>query len=518
MKEELAGQFARLAKLPDGVKPYPHQIKTYQHISEGKSVLLVAPTGSGKSEAVFVPFLSMRGNAIPSRLIYCLPMRTLVNSLTERFKKLTEGNSNLRICAQHGQKPESVLFYADAVVATLDQVISSFACAPLTLGARHGNVPAGAIITSFTVFDEVHTFDPERGFQSSLILADRLQKMKVPFVFMTATLPEPVRKKLKERFCDIQEIIADENDIPVRKNRQVHFEVLSESLSSELVVRYHNKNRGRTLVVCNTVNKAQKLYHELKLLYKDVKIEIIHSRFLSEDRNRKEAVITGDFGKQNPIKEAIIVATQVIEVGLDLSADLLITELAPIDALVQRAGRCARWGGFGMVVICKELDSSAPYDSELIVATQKEIPESGMLTWALEMSLVDRILGNHYLKYFDLDLAGWAMNALSKAVYCGSAKDAANAVRQNDSVDISIHNNPESLGLDVKNLPSVSIPVNILRNFLKKQNILIKAVDAGYTDDGRALPRIKNVNHPGEIIPGTFYVIPSDFARYSSEF
>ena len=513
----LTSQFSKLAKLANGVNPYPHQIKTFEYLSRGKPVLLVAPTGSGKSEAVFVPFLAMRGAVIPPRMIYCLPMRTLVNSLAERFKKIAEDYSDLRICAQHGQKPESVLFYADVVVATLDQVISSFVCAPLTLGSRHGNVPAGAIMTSFTVFDEVHTFDPERGFQSSLILADRLYRMNIPFVFMTATLPETARKKLRERFCDIQEIIADENDIPVRKKRKVYFEVVSGTLSPELVIKYHYENRGRTLVVCNTVNKAQKLYSELCLLCKDVKTEIIHSRYLSEDRDHKETIITGDFGKQNPIKEAIVVTTQVIEVGLDLSADILITELAPVDALIQRAGRCARWGGFGKIVVCNELETYAPYNSELVVSTQQEIPRNGMLTWDLEMSLVDRVLGKYYLKYFDLQLAGRIMNSLSKAVYYGSTKDAANAVRQSDSIDVSVHNNPECLGLEVGKLPSISIPADILRNFLKRKNILIKAVDTGYTDDSKASPKIKNVSKADDIVPGIFYIIPPEFARYSSE-
>lgn len=125
-------------------------------------MLLRAPTGSGKSEAVFVPFVELKGKDPPNKMIYSLPMRALVNSLHERFKKYLP---SLDIRAQHGEKPESVLFDANCIIATLDQVITSYACAPSSLGIRYGNIPAGAVASSFHVFDEVHTFEPLLGLQ-----------------------------------------------------------------------------------------------------------------------------------------------------------------------------------------------------------------------------------------------------------------------------------------------------------------------------------------------------------------
>jgi CRISPR-associated endonuclease/helicase Cas3 len=121
-------------------EPYPHQVEAYKALEAGQSVILRAPTGSGKSEAAFVPFLNLKGKSLPNRMIYTLPMRALVNSLHERFTRYAP---HLDIKAQHGERPENVLFDADCIVAMLDQVITSYACAPLSLGIKHENIPAG---------------------------------------------------------------------------------------------------------------------------------------------------------------------------------------------------------------------------------------------------------------------------------------------------------------------------------------------------------------------------------------
>src|SRR4029079_17005392 len=73
-------------------------------------------------------------------------------------------------------------------------------------------------------------------------------------------------------------------------------------------------------------------------------VRVLHARFLPKDRARLEAELTPMFGPGATQTNVILVATQVVEAGLDLSADRLLTELAPANALVQRAGRCARYG------------------------------------------------------------------------------------------------------------------------------------------------------------------------------
>ncbi len=108
---------------------------------------------------------------------------------------------------------------------------------------------------------------------------------------------------------------------------------------------------GITLAVTNTVKSAVMLYAELKRLKPNVKdLRLLHSRFRGAERRRW----TEEFlGREHckPGQNRIIVATQVIEAGVDISADVLVTELAPWASLVQRFGRCARYGGEGQIVI-----------------------------------------------------------------------------------------------------------------------------------------------------------------------
>jgi CRISPR/Cas system-associated endonuclease/helicase Cas3 len=80
------------------------------------------------------------------------------------------------------------------------------------------------------------------------------------------------------------------------------------------------------------------------------------------DRDRITASVLDAFGRDG--RPAVLVATQVVEVGLDISADALLTELAPANALVQRFGRCARWGGQGSVIVAPTEGPGYPYSGE----------------------------------------------------------------------------------------------------------------------------------------------------------
>ncbi|MEM2145000.1 MAG: DEAD/DEAH box helicase [Candidatus Jordarchaeaceae archaeon] len=100
-----------------------------------------APTGSGKSEAVFIPFLLHR-DRLPFHLVYSLPMRTLVEDIAERFNKEVFRNfcSGLRVAGHHGKRLEAPLFYADVIVTTIDQAVGAYACTPVRLSVRYGNI------------------------------------------------------------------------------------------------------------------------------------------------------------------------------------------------------------------------------------------------------------------------------------------------------------------------------------------------------------------------------------------
>jgi len=124
-------------------------------------------------------------------MIYSLPMRTLVDDISSRFEKYIVSNKlDKRVAGHHGKRMETPLFYSDIIVTTIDQTVGAYACTPLNLPIRHGNIPAGAVSSAFLVFDEVHTFHPLLGLQAAMILAEHSHKLELPFVFMSATMPD----------------------------------------------------------------------------------------------------------------------------------------------------------------------------------------------------------------------------------------------------------------------------------------------------------------------------------------
>jgi CRISPR-associated endonuclease/helicase Cas3 len=98
-------------------------------------------------------------------------------------------------------------------------------------------------------------------------------------------------------------------------------------------VREQHAEGSLTLVIANTVPRAREIWSELQ----DLKPILLHSRFRAADRNRQIERLRG-------IRSGIIVSTQVIEAGIDIDADLMITDLAPWSSLVQRFGRVNRYG------------------------------------------------------------------------------------------------------------------------------------------------------------------------------
>jgi CRISPR-associated helicase Cas3 len=119
----------------------------------------------------------------------------------------------------------------------------------------------------------------------------------------------------------------------------------TSALSADAVLRCHE---GRSIVLLNTVGRAQAMYTELRQAIEakglDIPTILLHSRFFKEDRRAKEERLRSLFGRGTK-GPAILVATQVIEAGLDLSCEHLHTELCPMNSLIQRGGRCARFAG-----------------------------------------------------------------------------------------------------------------------------------------------------------------------------
>ena len=341
-----------MAEATQEFTPYPFQQRVSELVLGGKNVILQAPTGSGKTAAALHPFLEAwrkpDEGTLPKKCIYAVPMRVLANQFLDEYAKAPtwyDADRYPRAAIQTGERPEDDTLKSDLIFATIDQVLSSFLLTPYSLPKRLSNLNAGAIIASYLVFDEFHLFDPLSTLPTTLEML-RMLRGVTPFILMTATFSRDMLQGLG-RMLDAVVVPEDEaarraiETLPSeQKTRRYH--VAEEPLSAEAVL---SKHQSRTLAICNVVDRARTLYEALRD-HPDrggAQIRLLHSRFLAEDRQRIEAEIREHFGKgKGKTGSWIVVATQVVEVGLDITCQTLHTELAPANSILQRAGRCAR--------------------------------------------------------------------------------------------------------------------------------------------------------------------------------
>jgi CRISPR-associated endonuclease/helicase Cas3 len=340
---------------------------TLNILGSGQSVLVIAPTGLGKTRAALQPFVQSQGknDLLGTRLIYTLPLRALARGVEDECSSL-----GLYPVIHHGDEPESEFFSERLVVTTIDQYLTAFAGAPLSWASHLSHAAAGAVLTSYSVFDEVHLLSPQKGLQLLFALLYLRKRWGLLSCVMTATLPLSVMEFFL-KFCGLVKIEASEEDIEQRDSwRKVYLQlngvrdddrfVWNEKDEKSLVEfvkeqwdAWGNLNvhgPQKVIIFLNTVERAIRVYDELKGLFEDQdrpEVILAHSRFTKDDRRNVEDKLSQFFGKNANTHPAILVTTQVAEAGLNISAPLVITELCPMDSLIQRAGRCQRFNPEG---------------------------------------------------------------------------------------------------------------------------------------------------------------------------
>lgn len=363
--------------------PYPFQRRVAQLLLSGHNVILQAPTGAGKTMAAMLPFLEAieHGRDFPHKCLYAVPMRVLANQFVDEYAgrvRQAGRDDRILVAIQTGEHPDDRELAATLTFATIDQVLSSFLLSPYSLPRRLSNLNAGAVAASYLVFDEFHLFDPVSTLPTTLEMLRMLNDV-TPFLLMTATFSSDMLDGLADA---LNAALVPENEgaceamqsLPSQQKTR-HYHVAERPLCAEAVLERH---QHRTLVVCNVVDRARSLFERLRdhPNLRDAQVLLLHSRFLQEDRQRIEGEIRRLFGKDsNQGGSWIVVATQVVEVGLDITCQTLHTELAPANAILQRAGRCARYPGEeGNVFIYAEtLDA----EGEVIDLTENVMPYKG---------------------------------------------------------------------------------------------------------------------------------------------
>ncbi len=374
-----------------GFPPYPYQAWLAE--SHGQFSLLRVPTGAGKTEAAVLGWLYLRCErgdaAVPRRLVYCLPMRTLVEQTVDRVNGWLESldmTDDVGLVKLMGGEPRTQWYLEPEkpfiVVGTQDMLLSRALNRGYGMGYNMWPVEYGLLNNDcLWVMDEVQLM--ANGLPTSTQLAGLRGKLETfgpaQSVWMSATArrewlytidhPEPPAAKVVELGHDD---LADPRLSKRHYARKVVTKVHVESGNryarnmAALIAEKHEPGT-LTLAIVNTVERAQKVYRELnnaKRTSLDAEKVLVHSRFRASDREKKQSAITSDVDESG--SGIVVVATQAVEAGVDISARTLITELAPWASMVQRFGRCNREGKYdqGDVLWVDVDEDAAPYKSE----------------------------------------------------------------------------------------------------------------------------------------------------------
>ena len=229
-------------------------------------------------------------------------------------------------------------FMAPVMVATVDQLLTAnfnmgdwFFKELATLGAS-------------VIFDEIHAYAP---FTLALITESiqRIRTMGGRVMVMSATMPRKLREHFQALLGVEMPVVAEEL-MEKRKCSWEYRDAPLESFDEEILKAL--KQGCKVAVVVNTVDVAQKTFLRWKAILEekqpDKKILCYHSRFIMRDRDEKEKLLLEKDKEGRPSFVDLVIATQAIEVSLDISFDLMLSECAPLDSLIQRAGRCNRFG------------------------------------------------------------------------------------------------------------------------------------------------------------------------------
>ncbi|MFQ5978587.1 MAG: CRISPR-associated helicase Cas3' [Candidatus Heimdallarchaeota archaeon] len=344
----MASPFQKLFK-----KSHDHQTDMLTPMRERTNVFLKAPCGSGKTEAVVVPWLAFRPT---SRLIYALPTGALLEATHRRITAIAEKMDiqvvrpeervfgekraeKISVVRDYHVARETTLLMHDVIITTLDSLIARLYRTRLTR-KRYRDLTTGRILNSTVVLDEAHMYDNYTQTLSKYTL-HLLRETSTHHVVMTATMNDGLQKYLAINGANYQ-IVQTAPQVWDSFTGSRTLTALHDCAVAEIpqIIKQIVENTGvvRALIVMNTVARAQEV---AKILPKD-QVLLVHSRYKPQDRKNKNHRVIEEF---QTASDGFLVATQVVEAGMDISVPLLVTEIAHGDSLVQRLGRCARRPG-----------------------------------------------------------------------------------------------------------------------------------------------------------------------------
>lgn len=359
--------------------------------------ILEAPMGIGKTEAALVGVEQLAKKTGRSGLFFGLPTQATSNGMFPRINSWLKNIKNdhgesLPIRLAHGKAALNKEFSSlarnvdidgegngsvfvnewfsgrkttsldDFVVGTVDQFLL------IALKQKHLALRHLGFSRKVVVIDEVHAYDSYMN-QYLLEAIQWMGAYGVPVIILSATLPAERREKLIKNYIrgkgerikknQISPKIFNNDSYPLitytegkevkqvqnfksEGSKKVTIKSCDEDNLDQLISDL-SQGEGVIGIIVNTVKRAQEIAENCALKYGSDRVELLHSNFIATDRTAKEDDLLNMIGKsaERP-KQKIIVGTQVMEQSLDIDFDVLISDLAPMDLLIQRIGRLHR--------------------------------------------------------------------------------------------------------------------------------------------------------------------------------
>lgn len=351
--------------------PYDYQSRLAE---ESWPNLLNVPTGTGKTAAVTLAWLYKRGwrqgdrgeepaAGTPRRLIWCLPMRVLVEQTKDCVKEWLKQLGLRRHVKVHvlmgGEEAEDWDMYPEqeaVLIGTQDMMISRALNRGFGMSRSRWPMHFGLLNN-----DCLWVLDETQLMGSALSTTVQLHAFRESLGVFGSCRSLWMSATLNPKWLDTVDLEAKDLGAPLRlsdddKGRSETYKAVkalkkadvamgdSDALAEQILAAH--QSGSRTLVIVNTVDRAVSLYnkigdHAMKRKQAPERV-LIHSRYRPQDRAEKVQRLRDDPSDEG----TVIVSTQVVEAGVDISARVLFTELAPWASLVQRFGRCNRRGEY----------------------------------------------------------------------------------------------------------------------------------------------------------------------------
>lgn len=370
--------------------------------------LVTAPTGAGKTD-----FLMRR---CKGRVFYTLPYQASINAMYDRLKTdlentdsqiyLLHAASNLKV--HDGKVEERIL---QRHVGASIKVLTPHQMASIVFGVKGYEAMMLDLKGCDVILDEIHTYTS--AIQAIVLrIIEILKTAGCRIHIGTATMPTVLYNKILDILggpANVYEVKLSDEQLDSFNRHVIH--KISRIDDAYPIIEAGVRAGNKILVVCNQVRRAQSLYRSLKETYHEISMMLIHSHYRRIDRQGLEVSLKETYNKFEN-EACIVVSTQVVEVSLDISFDVMITECAPIDALIQRFGRINRKRTVDTIgkykpifVLSPELGNDAlPYESEVLQRSFEVLPDNCVIEETEVQTMLDKVYPDE--QFMNIDYSG----------------------------------------------------------------------------------------------------------------